>query len=153
MKFKIGDSVKIIEREQTSADVKNGTFYPFYCGLYGTVDRIYDEEVCILVDHSSLSKGMLDRHLDIQEAMKKKWLDGLSNEARNRLTSDEKRFNLSYTLLVQAADLEAADPAMLSSEKSGKDKSSPKPLDSKELDQNEESFLEARRKQMEESQS
>jgi ribosomal protein L21E len=153
MKFKIGDTVKIIEREQTPADVKSGTFYPFYCGLYGTVDRMYEDEVCILVDHSSLPKGVLDRHIDIQESMKKKWLEGLSNEARNRLSAEEKRFTLSYTLLVQAVDLEAAEPGMISPEKCINDEPAPKEVDSNELDQHEEAFLEARRKQIEESQS
>ena len=110
MSFKQGEYVKIIEREQTPADVKNGTYYPFFCGLAGTVDRIYDNEICISVDLDTLPKDVLKRHTEIQDAIKKKWLNGLSGEARNRLTPEEKRFELAYTILVQTIDLEKSKP-------------------------------------------
>ena len=44
--------------------------------------------------------------------MRKKWLDGLSDEARNKLSAAEKKFALRYTLLSAVADLSpAASPA------------------------------------------
>ena len=110
MKFKEGDYVKITAREVTPNDLKNGTYYPYFCDLAGTVDRIYDKEICIKVDLDTLPESMLKRHLDVQESIRRKWLNGLSGEARNRLTSEEKRFDLSYTILVQSVDLEKAKP-------------------------------------------
>jgi hypothetical protein len=45
------------------------------------------------------------RHEENEKAMKTKWLDGLSEEARNRLTGAEKKFALNYAILVAVADL------------------------------------------------
>jgi len=110
MRFKEGDHVKIIEREATSADAKSGTFYPYFRGLAGTVDRIYDKEICVKVDPETLPEDVLKRHLEVQESIRRKWLNGLSNEARNRLTPGEKRFELAYTILIQSSDLEKIKP-------------------------------------------
>lgn len=110
MRLKEGDYVKVIRRECTPADIKNKTYYPFFGGLAGTVDKVYDKEICIKVDPETVPQDMLKRHLDIQDSIKRKWLNGLSGEARNRLTPEEKRFQLAYTILVQADDLEKASP-------------------------------------------
>jgi len=110
MTFKEGDYVRIIERDVTSTDLKNGTFYPYFRGLAGVVDRIYDKEICIRVDPETLPEDVLKRHLDIQESIKQKWLNGLSGEARNRLTPQEKQFELAYTMLIQSTDLEKIKP-------------------------------------------
>ena len=110
MRFKEGEHVRIIERGVTSTDVKNGTFYPYFCGVAGVVDHVYDREICVKVDPESLPEDVLKRHLDIQQSIKQKWLNGLSGEARNRLTADEKRFELAYTILVQSSDLEKVKP-------------------------------------------
>ncbi len=112
MRFKEGDFVKIIDRETTPADSKSSTYYPFYRGLVGVVDRVYDEkEVCIKVDTDSLPTDVLKRHIQVQDAIKKKWLNNLSGEARNRLSAEDKQFTLAYTLLVQMNDLEKALPS------------------------------------------
>jgi hypothetical protein len=42
--------------------------------------------------------------------MKTKWLDGLSEEGRSRLTEREKDFHLRYIVLTSAGDLEAIPP-------------------------------------------
>ena len=110
MRFKEGNHVRIIKREVSSADVKNGTFYRYFCGLAGVVDRIYDKEICVRVDPESLPEDILKRHLDIQESIRQKWLNGLSGEARNKLRPEEKRFELAYTILVQSTDLESVKP-------------------------------------------
>jgi hypothetical protein len=110
MKFKEGEWVKVLEREPSPADLKNGTFYAYFCGLIGTVDRVYDDEICIRVDISSLPDDIRKRHLDIQDSMKKKWINGLSGEMRNRLSAEDKQFDLSYTILVQESDLEKTKP-------------------------------------------
>ena len=41
--------------------------------------------------------------------MRQKWLDGLSDEARNKLSSSEKKFALRYHLLVAVSDLSLTD--------------------------------------------
>lgn len=110
MRFKEGDYVRVVVREMTPADVKEGLFYPYFCGLAGTVDRVYDEEVCLKVDPESLPEDVLKRHISIQDSIKRKWLNNLSAEARNRLTPEEKQFELSYTILVRSSDLEKAKP-------------------------------------------
>ena len=106
MRFKEGDQVKIIDREITPSDAKNGTFYAYFRGLAGVVDRMYDKEICVRVDPETLPEDVLKRHLDVQESIKRKWLNGLSGEARNRLTAENKKFELAYTILVQSTDLE-----------------------------------------------
>ncbi len=105
MKFKEGEYVAIVEREVSAADVKSGLYYQHFAGLAGTVDRIYDSEVCINVDTECLPDDILKRHSDIQESIRRKWLNGLSGEARHRLTPEERQFNLAYTILVHSDDL------------------------------------------------
>lgn len=105
MKFKEGEYVAVVAREVTGADEKSGLYYRHFSGLSGTVDRIYGSEVCINVDPESLPDDILKRHTDIQESMRKKWLNGLSGEARYRLTPEERQFNLAYTILVHSDDL------------------------------------------------
>lgn len=109
MRFKQGDYVRIVARECTTADLKAGVFYRYFGGLCGVIDHIYnDKEVCVKVDLDTLPEDIRRRHFEIQESIKQKWLDSLSAEARKRLTPDEKRFELSYTILVQSSDLEKA---------------------------------------------
>lgn len=110
MKFKTGDYVKVVVREVTQSDLKSGLFYPHFCGLAGTVDRIYDDQVCVRIDPDSLPEDIRNRHFDIQESIKRKWLNGLSGEARNKLTPEEKQFDLAYTILVRSNDLVKAKP-------------------------------------------
>jgi hypothetical protein len=111
MKFKEGEYVAIVEREVTAADVKSGLYYQHFARLAGTVDCIYDSEVCISVDPESLPEDILKRHTDIQESIRRKWLNGLSGEARHRLTPEERQFNLAYTILVHSDDLSKSTQA------------------------------------------
>lgn len=158
MKFNEGDYVKIVTREQTSADVKNGTFYPYFCGLAGVVERVYDDAVSLKVDCNSLPDGVLKRHLEIQESVKQKWLNGLSGEARNRLTPQEKRFELAYTILVQTTDLEKsapgevkAKPALNKEGASEAELPSAKAVTSKDLEDAEKAFLKQREQALKEN--
>ena len=41
--------------------------------------------------------------------MRQKWLDGLSEEGRNKLSAAEKKFSLRYSLLVSLSDLSPGD--------------------------------------------
>jgi len=108
MRFKEGDYVRIVEREATPGDAKSGLYYPYFCGLAGTVDRICGKEVCVNVDLEALPEDVMKRHKSIQESMRRKWLNGLSNEVRNKLPSEEKRFDLAYRILVHSTDLQKA---------------------------------------------
>ena len=103
---KEGVHVRIADRDATAEDAKSGLFYNHFRGLTGVVQKVYDtQEVAIEVDQSSLAEGITTRHTEIQEQMKAKWLDGLSDEARNRLTEKERIFRLRYTVLVAAKDV------------------------------------------------
>jgi len=101
-----GDRVEIQAREVNADDEKSGLYYSYFGGLTGTVDTVYDDgSVCVDVDLESLSQEARDRHLAMQEGERKKWLDGLSGEARNRLTPEQKQLKLSYKILVSKKDV------------------------------------------------
>lgn len=103
--FKEGDRVQIADREATADDVKTGLFYNHFRGLTGTVQKLYGEEAAIEIEPQSLTDTVASRHDDVQEQMKSKWIDGLSEEAKSRLTDAEKDFRLRYTVLVGVKDL------------------------------------------------
>lgn len=105
------DRVRVATREQTSEDARNATYFPFLGGLTGTVLKVYSaQEVAVEVEPASLSADIRRRHHDIRDQMKTKWLDGLSEEGRSRLTEREKDFHLRYIVLVSMGDLEKIAP-------------------------------------------
>ena len=104
-KISTGDTVTVAKREQTPADIKSGLYYPHYGGLSGTILKVYGDEASILVDRDTMTTELRKRHEENEKSMKAKWLDGLSEEARNRLTGAEKKFALNYAILVAVADL------------------------------------------------
>lgn len=109
--IKQGDHVRIVTRDVTPDDAKAGTYYEHYAGLTATVLKIYDNGDAVLdVDTESLPKEVRVRHDSIRDQMKTKWLDGLSEEGRSKLTEREKDFLLRYTLLTRVADLEKIAP-------------------------------------------
>lgn len=103
--FTPGTTVTIHSREQTAADLKSGLYYPHYAGLTGTILKAYAEEVSVLVDRETLPQELRKRHEENEKAMRQKWLDGLSDEGRNRLTTAEKQFSLNYAILVSVNDI------------------------------------------------
>jgi ribosomal protein L21E len=105
-RFKEGDRVQIAEREATAEDVKSGLYYPHFGGLTGIVQKVYETgDASIEVDLTSLPEEVAHRHEEMRLTMQTKWLDGLSEEARNRLSDAERNFNLRYTLLTSVSDL------------------------------------------------
>lgn len=111
--IKQGDSVRIVTREVTADDVKNSTYFQHFGGLTGAVQKVYESgEVVVEIEPESLTKEVRTRHTSIRDQMKTKWLEGLSEEGRGKLTEREKDFLLRYTVLVPLADLEkvAATP-------------------------------------------
>ena len=104
-----GEAVQIADRETGSADTKSGLFYPHYRNLQGTIGKVYaDGTAAVDVDAASLPADIRARHESGTGAMRQKWLDGLSDEARNKLSAAEKKFSLRYTVLVSQADLSPA---------------------------------------------
>ena len=107
-----GATVRLADRETTAADGKSGLFYPYYRALSGTVAKVYaDGTATVTIDTGSLPDEIRARHQTGTEAMRQKWLDGLSDEARNKLSAGEKKFSLRYSLLVGVADLSPAEPS------------------------------------------
>jgi hypothetical protein len=101
-----GDTVQIADRETTAADTKSGLFYPHYRGLQGTLGKVYaDDTATVNVSPESLTSEIKARHEAGTQGMRQKWLDGLSDEARNRLSAAEKKFALRYTVLVALDDV------------------------------------------------
>ena len=105
--FKVGDAVRVVTRDVTKEDEESGLYYAYFGGLAGTVDKVYDDgSVCVDVDLESLTEDMRKRHLEMQEDERKRWLNGLSGEVRNRLTADQRQLTISYRILVSKKDLE-----------------------------------------------
>ena len=109
--------VRLTERKANAADLKSGLFYPYYGGLTGTIAKIYpDGTAAVTIDAESMPAEIRTRHTKGTDAMRQKWLDGLSDEARNKLSSGEKKFALRYTLLVGVGDLSPTGPAQLTTQ-------------------------------------
>jgi len=108
-KFTEGDRVRIADREATAEDAKSGLFHNHFRGLTGVIQKVYaTNEVAINVDQTTLAEPVATRHLEMQEQMKSKWLDPMSDDARNRLTPKERDFKLHYTVLVSVNDIKPA---------------------------------------------
>lgn len=107
MAFKVGDRVKVATREVNADDAKTQLYFEYFAGLTGSVDTMFDDgSICIKVDLESLTEAARDRHAAMQEAERRKWLDGLSGEARSRLTPEQQQLTISYKILVDKKDLE-----------------------------------------------
>jgi ribosomal protein L21E len=104
-KFREGDAVVVASREQSPQDVKSGLYYPHYAGLTGKILKLYGEEASVQVDRESLPADIRVRHEEGEKAMRQKWLDNLSEEARGRVADRERDFALNYAVLVSLADL------------------------------------------------
>ena len=126
--LKEGDRVRILSRPPTEEDAKSGTYFAHYAGLTGSIQKVYNKlEVAVEVEHDSLTRDIRKRHEDVRDQMKTKWLEGLSEEGRGKLTEREKDFNLRYVVLVPMADLEkmGARPAARENDSLGSGKPSP----------------------------
>lgn len=104
--YHAGENVRVLTREQVPADIKSQLYYPHYAGLRGTILKLYGEETSILVHRDSLPPEIRARHVENERAMRQRWLDGLSEEGRNRLNAREKEFGLKYAILVGLKDIE-----------------------------------------------
>ena len=149
--IKSGDTVKIITREITPDDTKSGLYFSYFGGLVGKVDRIYDDgSACIDIDLNSLTADMRERHLGIQEAERKRWLENISDEMRNRLSKEQKQLKMSYKILVGQKDLEIYTgkmPDVVAVAEVEEAEEEPKRLSEAEISAAEEEFLNSRKQQ------
>ncbi len=107
-KFKEGDRVRVKTREPEGKEAFEGRYAPHLGGTTGTVLKVYNpEEIAVDLDIDSLPPAIRTRHAEQQSAMHEKWLNSLSDEARGRLTDEEKSFRLRYVVLLPESDLEA----------------------------------------------
>ncbi len=105
-----GQRVRVTQREITPEDTKTGSLYDYMRGLTGTIQKVYGTgQVGVEIDLEALPSTIRERHTGVQEAMRTRWMDGLSEDAKNRLTEPEKIFRLRYTLLLNNADVEPYD--------------------------------------------
>jgi hypothetical protein len=140
-KFKEGDLVEIVTREPNAEDGKSGLYYAHFGGLRGHIQKVYTSgEVAIEIDLPSLPEEVSKRHEEMRLQMQNKWLDGLSEEGRNRLSDAEKQFRLRYNVLVGQDDITA--PKALSKTK----EETPRRLTSADLEAREAEELAKRQK-------
>jgi len=110
-KFKEGDRVRVKARAATEQETLNGRYAPYLAGAVGTVLKVYDpQQIAVKLDIDTLPEEVRQRHAEQQQSMYQRWYDSLSEEARNRLTDEEKRFQLNYVVLLAESDLESPTP-------------------------------------------
>lgn len=99
--FQVGDRVRTVDREATPDETKKRIFFNHMRNLSGIVRRVYEEEseIWIDVDLNSLPETVRQRHEETEAAMRNKWLDSLSDEARRKLGNAESTFKLKYSVL------------------------------------------------------
>jgi len=118
---KVGDRVRIADREASLTDAKSGLFYAYFRNLTGVIERVYDDDtVCIDVSIDSLPLEVAERHQEMQTAARDKWIAGLSQESRGRLSEQDKQFKMSYKVVVAAVDVSPSGKGSPKSEKTAR---------------------------------
>jgi len=106
-RFRAGDRVRIRTREATPQDLKSSLFFNHFRGLVGEVQKVYgDGQVAVEIELEALPEEIWKRHMQTRDQMRERWLEGLSDEVRRKLTPEQKHFDLRYVILVASADLE-----------------------------------------------
>jgi ribosomal protein L21E len=107
LRLKVGDRVRIRDRQAEPQDRKSGMFYDFYRGLTGRVFKLFaPDEVALEVELEALPEEVWKRHMNARDQMRERWIQSLPEEARRKLTPEQKSFDLRYMLLVCVSDLE-----------------------------------------------
>jgi pyruvate/2-oxoglutarate dehydrogenase complex dihydrolipoamide acyltransferase (E2) component len=105
-KFKEGDRVQVRARAAQGKEAQEGRYAPHLANAVGTVLKVYTpQEIAVDLDLESLPDAIRERHAEQQTRMHERWLNSLSEEARNRLTDEEKSFHLRYVALLAEDDL------------------------------------------------
>ncbi|MCS6919329.1 MAG: hypothetical protein NZM28_06130 [Fimbriimonadales bacterium] len=165
-KFKEGDRVQVRAREAQGKEAQEGRYAPHLANATGAILKIYSpQEIAVDLELDSLPEAIRERHAEQQTRMHERWLNSLSEEARNRLTDDEKTFRLRYVALLAEDDLlplkagraaaKPSEPATADAAPSPKAKTSRKPTaesatparpTAEDLEKLEEQYLRARKK-------
>ncbi|MEN6370820.1 MAG: hypothetical protein ABFD64_02305 [Armatimonadota bacterium] len=120
--LKIGDRVKITDRDMTLADVKSGQYYDYFRNLTGTIERIYDDNTaCINVEMESLPEGVLNNHQSIEDSVRNRWISGLGVEQKEKMRETDRQLALRYNILVNVSDLSLAGKAKAAAAGKSKD--------------------------------
>src|SRR5450432_3863836 len=99
--FTSGQRVRINEATPGNPDPKGVVYYDFMRNLSGEVIKAYpDGNVAISIDRKTLPEHIRKRHEISEQTSRDRWLNGLSEEDRNRLSEKDKKFSLRYTVLV-----------------------------------------------------
>ena len=105
--IKAGYPVKITDRQATAQDFKSGLFFSHYRGLIGSVHKVYkNDEVAVEIETDALPEDVWKRHMQTRDQMRQRWLESLSDDARRKLTPEQKDFTLRYIVLVSTRDVE-----------------------------------------------
>ena len=105
--LKTGDRVRISDRTATPQDLKSGLFFNHFRGLFGSVQKVYkDQQVAVELEIDALPEDVWKRHMATRDQMRQRWLEGLADDVRRKLTAEQKEFMLRYVVLVAAGDLE-----------------------------------------------
>ena len=105
-KFKEGDRVQVRARAVQGKEAHEGRYAPHLGNAVGTILKVYaPQEIAVALDLESLPEAIRARHAEQQTRMHERWLNSLSEEARNRLTDEEKSFHLRYVALLAEDDL------------------------------------------------
>ncbi len=104
--FKEGDRVQVRAREAQGKEAQEGRYAPHLANAVGTILKIYTpQEIAVDLELESLPEAIRERHAEQQTRMHERWLSSLSDEARNRLSDEEKSFHLRYVALLAGDDL------------------------------------------------
>lgn len=104
--LRAGDRVRIVDRPATPQDAKSGLYFGHYRGMIGRIQKVYGTEVAVEVELDALPEDIWKRHMQVRDQMRERWLEGMSPDARRKLTPEQKQFDLRYVVLVGAQDLE-----------------------------------------------
>jgi len=139
--MKTGDRVRIKTREVTTTDLESGYYFRHYGGMEGEVARVFADDIAVRMERESLGPDVRKMHEHIEQRVKDKFLTGLSEEGRKRLSPEERSVNLNFVVLVHPADLEplsGAKPAPAKKEEP------PARKTAEELERAEEEYLRSR---------
>ena len=105
-KWKTGDRVRIKEREVKAEDRESNAYFAHFADLDGTVQAVYGkDEVAVRIDPECFGPLLTGVHKEAVRRMRAKFLDGLSEEQKRKLSREEKRFAANYVVLMKSDDL------------------------------------------------
>lgn len=108
MPLKVGDRVRVIEREVTAEDRKSNRYFSHMAGLTGTIESIYSpDEVSVKVEPESLSAVSSVVHDEATRRMRERFQKDASEEAKAQLEPHELNFPANFVVLARMSDLEA----------------------------------------------